>query len=159
MSAVDFWLTLSFLTSPILLIPALAVLTSYLWYANEKKEAAIFAVSYFGGIILNKILKELFQAPRPSDPLIHVSGYGFPSGHAMSAMIFYSLLILLFYKKIKNKIAGNFFVVLNVLIILSVGLSRVMLKVHSVVDVLGGYVMGLLWLFLIFYLFRHKFDR
>ena len=147
MSAVDFWIFVSSLADRNLLLFASVILIIYLFYKKEHKKAILFLVASLGGIVLNKILKEIFQVPRPSDALIPIQGYSFPSGHAMSAVIFYSLLVFIFYKKIKNKIARNIFILANALVILLVGLSRIMLKVHTIYDVMGGYIIGLLWLF------------
>ncbi len=150
MPSVELWIFISSLAGRNFLIVASAALIIYLLYKKEHKKAIVFLTAYLGGIALNKILKELFQVPRPSDALIPIQGYSFPSGHAMSAVIFYSLLVFMFYKKIQNKIARIIFIVANGLIILLVGLSRVMLKVHTIYDVVGGYVIGLLWLFIIY---------
>jgi len=150
MPSVEFWIFLSSLTDRNLLVFGSIILIIYLLYKKEYKNIILFLAAYPGGVVLNKILKELLQIPRPADALIPIQGYGFPSGHAMSAVIFYFLLIFLFYKKIENKAVRNTFIGGNVLIILLVGLSRIMLKVHSLYDVIGGYVMGLLWLFVIY---------
>lgn len=150
MPAVDFWIFISSLAGRNFLIIASIILILYCIYVKRNKDALLIAVSFYGGIVLNKILKELFQVPRPDYPLIPIEGYGFPSGHAMSAVIFYSLLVFLFSKEIKNKIAKVIFITTNILIILLIGLSRIMLNVHSVYDVIGGFIIGLLWLFLVY---------
>ncbi len=157
MSTLDFWVFISALGGRNFLLLPFLFLVLYFLYKKEYTKTILFLVGYLGGIILNKILKEIFQTPRPDNPLIPIEGYGFPSGHAMSAVIFYSLLILLFYKKIKHKFAKITFIVVSILIILLVGLSRIILNVHSVYDILGGYVIGLLWLFLV-YKITAKFD-
>lgn len=150
MPAVDFWIFISSLADRNFLIFASLFLILYCLYEKKNKRAVVIFISYFGGIVLNKILKEIFQIPRPADPLIPVGGYAFPSGHAMNAVIFYSLLIFIFYKIIKNRITRNFFIVVNIFIILLIGLSRIMLQVHYVKDVIGGYIFGLLWLFIVY---------
>ena len=150
MSFIDFWLAVSFLASRIVIVSGSSLLFFYCLHAKKKREAVFILTSISGGVILSYVLKRILQIPRPSDALIPIDGYAFPSGHAMSAVIFYSLLILLFHKKIKNKVAKNSFIFANVLIILLIGLSRVMLKVHYVRDVLAGYVVGLLWICILY---------
>ncbi len=150
MPSVDFWILISSLAERDVLMAVSLVLILYFLYKKEPKNAFLIAVIFYGGIILNKILKEIFQVPRPTAALIPVDGYSFPSGHAMSAVIFYSLLVIIFYKKIENNILKNSFVAVNILIIFLVGLSRIMLKVHSIYDVISGYVFGLLWLFIVY---------
>lgn len=150
MPAVGFWIFISSLVDRDLLIFASLVLILYCLYEKKHTFAALIFITSLGGVVLNKILKEIFQIPRPAEPLISVGGYAFPSGHAMSAAIFYSLLILLFHKKIKNKIARISFIIANISIILLVGLSRIMLRVHTAYDVVGGFVIGLLWLCIVY---------
>lgn len=150
MSSLDFWVFISSLADRNFLIFVSAILIIYFLYKKDHTKAVLLSVTYLGGIVLNKMLKEIFQVPRPANPLITIEGYGFPSGHAMSAVIFYSLLILLLYPKIKNNRIRIIFVTINVFVIILVGLSRIMLNVHSIYDVVGGYVIGLLWLFLVY---------
>ena len=150
MSFIDFWLAISFLASRSVIVSGLLSLFFYCLHAKKKREAVFILISISGGVIISYVLKRILQIPRPNDALIPIEGYAFPSGHAMSAVIFYSMLILLFHKKIKNKVARNSFMVVNILIILLVGLSRVMLKVHTFYDVVGGFMIGLLWIFIVY---------
>lgn len=150
MPFIEFWLAISFLASRTILFPASLLLIFYCLYSKKKKEAAWIAISFYGGIALNYSLKRILQIPRPSDPLIPIDGYSFPSGHAMSAVIFYSLLMIILGKEIKKKSNRYIFIIANIFIILMVGASRIMLKVHYLTDVLGGYLIGLLWLFVIY---------
>lgn len=159
MPAVDFWIFISALADRNFLVVASVILITYLIYKKEHQKAIFFLVANLGGIVLNKILKEIFQVPRPDNPLIPIAGYGFPSGHAMSAVIFYSLLILIFHNKIKNKVVRYGFIVVNVLLILLVGVSRIMLRVHSVVDVIGGFVIGLLWIIFMYKIIGKRHPR
>ena len=72
--------------------------------------------------------------------------YSFPSGHSMSSMIFYGLIIYYICKNMKNKKLKSFLVMLLSSIIFFIGLSRIYLGVHYATDVVGGYVFGLLYL-------------
>ena len=150
MPAITLWVLVSSLVDRNILIFVLLALLIYFLHKRENKTAILIFVAYLGGVLLNKILKEIFQVPRPVDALIQVEGYAFPSGHATSAVIFYSLLILLFHKRIKNKITRSIFIITNVVVMLLVGVSRIMLKVHSFYDVIAGYLFGLLWLFIVY---------
>lgn len=144
----NFWEAISFLSSGGLFASLLLIL--YFLYTKKNKEAILLLVGYYGGIVLNSFLKILFRITRPSDSLISIEGYAFPSGHAMGAVIFYSLLIFFFGKNIKSKLGRITFIFANILVIFLVGLSRIMLKVHYLSDVIVGYVIGLLWLFVVY---------
>lgn len=150
MSVVNFWEIISFLGSGKLLLPVSLGLILYSLYTKKNKEAILLSVGYYGGLILNTFLKQLFRIPRPSDSLISIEGYAFPSGHALSAVIFYSWLVFFFHKKIKNRWGRIAFMIVNILLILVIGLSRLMLKVHHINDVLAGYIIGLFWLLVVY---------
>jgi len=101
-----------------------------------------------GWAIVN-ILKEIFHRARPviHNPLLILHSYSFPSGHAFLAMSFYGLLIFIAFKYIQNLILKWFIIVLLSLLILFVGLSRIYIGVHYPTDVLGGFLLGFLWLY------------
>ena len=96
---------------------------------------------------LNILLKGLVARPRPfDDPLVYASFYSFPSGHAMSAMVFYGFLIhIVFSLEIKSWLK-YVFTLIFVCFSFVIGLSRIYLGVHYASDILGGYFAGLIWL-------------
>ncbi len=91
---------------------------------------------------LNSALKYLFAIPRPSDPRIRIllpeTSPSFPSGHAQGAVVNWGYLAY----RLRNRT----FWIVAVLLILGIGLSRVVLGVHFPQDVLGGWLIGLIWL-------------
>ena len=98
-------------------------------------------------VLLNVILKELVQRPRPEDiNLVVETGFSFPSGHSMVAMAFFGLLVWLVWHYEKDRTmrlacCGGFS-----LIILLIGISRIYLGVHYASDVLAGFCVSLAWL-------------
>ncbi|NMC55729.1 MAG: phosphatase PAP2 family protein [Eubacteriaceae bacterium] len=93
------------------------------------------------------LLKSIFARPRPSNIyLVKVSGYSFPSGHAMTSAAFYGFIIYLIWQTNirKNlKIASTVF--LFILIIL-IGVSRVYLGVHYTSDIAAGFLVSIAYL-------------
>jgi len=89
----------------------------------------------------NDVVKYLFKIPRPGtfDSRIRVltqeTSPSFPSGHSQGAMVNWGYLAYRFRKPVLWVVA--------ILVILSVGLSRVVLGVHFPQDVLGGWLIGL----------------
>lgn len=64
-------------------------------------------------------------------------------------MTLYGLLIILIYRKIqKNSVKWLLIILLSILILI-IGVSRIYLGVHYFTDVLGGYILGLIYLVLI----------
>ena len=81
--------------------------------------------------------------------MIEIGGYSFPSGHAMVSVVLYGLLAYFSYKFIKNKIVKNIIVVINVLLVLLIGISRIYLGVHYFSDVFVGQLISLVLLVII----------
>ncbi|WP_207495712.1 phosphatase PAP2 family protein [Aridibaculum aurantiacum] len=156
------WMTrISFLASRDFLFPAYVVLTAvYLFYVKNKILAAGIALVGLTGYLINLILKSLFRRERPADQLTDfLENFSFPSGHSMSAFIFYGLLIyLLWQTHWKLSIKAIVSVLLSVVALL-IGFSRIYLQVHYTTDVLGGFCVGLAWLLLAVWLLERQEKR
>lgn len=102
---------------------------------------------------LNHFLKSIFQRPRPdvSMHLIEQGGWSFPSGHSITSMVVFGLLIWLVQRNVKNKKAANVLTVLLAIPWLGIGLSRIYVGVHYPTDVLGGWCLGLVILMLMIF--------
>ena len=71
---------------------------------KDKKISVSILLNVIIATILNVLLKNVIQRPRPNElKLIVETGYSFPSGHSMVGMPFYAFLIYLVYKYLKNK--------------------------------------------------------
>lgn len=106
---------------------------------KNKKIGILIWINLAISTILNQILKNIIQRPRPTEfRIINENGYSFPSGHSMASAAFYGFLIYLIYKKVKNKyLKWTLISLLSILIIL-IGASRVYLGVHYTSDVIAG---------------------
>lgn len=98
--------------------------------------------------VLNAIIKGIFQIPRPDEieHLVHADGWSFPSGHSQGAMVLWGWLAF----ELKEKKAY----IVSAILILGVGLSRIYLGVHTPIDVLGGFSVGLITLFVYAWLLK-----
>ena len=114
---------------------------------KNKKLSLGIILNLAGITIINQILKFIFRRERPTGyRLIEMSGYSFPSGHAMASLAFYGLLIYITKRLVKNKYLKILLITLNIAIIILIGVSRIYLGVHYLSDVLTGYSISIIYL-------------
>jgi len=128
-----------------LVVFSLCVALFYLIFKSWKYVAQIAMVMVLA-MSSNLFLKQLINRARPdAEHLVTVETLSYPSGHAMIAMAFYGFLVYLVYQFKINKVLKFALMVFLVLLILSIGISRVYLGVHFPSDVAGGYIAGFIW--------------
>ena len=100
-----------------------------------------------GALILDPVLKSLVGRLRPvlAHPIAHGTGSSFPSGHALGSLVCYGALLLVFLPAARGR-RRIVLIVVVAAIILIVGISRILLGVHYVSDVVGGWAIGVIWL-------------
>ncbi|MGE5701821.1 MAG: phosphatase PAP2 family protein [Clostridia bacterium] len=129
-----------------LIILLLLTVVLMLW-RKKRWEALFLVVAMAGGTIFNQVLKMIFHRERPAlHRLIEESGYSFPSGHSMSAIIFYGMLAVLLVVLVKSAVAKVFLCIGAGTLIVLIGLSRIYLGVHYPSDVLAGFAAGGVWM-------------
>lgn len=114
---------------------------------KDKKMALIIMLNLAIVYLLNVIIKMIIARPRPDMlRLVYETGYSFPSGHAMVATGFYGFLIYIANKKIKNKALRRCITILLTLLIFLIGISRIYLGVHYATDIIGAFIIGIIYL-------------
>jgi membrane-associated phospholipid phosphatase len=103
---------------------------------------------------VNIVLKDLIDSTRPigvpgirSLRVQTANGQSFPSGHTQGATTFWTSCIV--------KVRKKWFYIVGITIILLVGFSRLYLGVHYPVDVIGGLIIGFIWVFISNYIFDY----
>jgi undecaprenyl-diphosphatase len=133
-------------SAPVLGFFVLAV-AGALWARNQHHALALLLAATLGGRLLNALLKDVFERPRPELALrlTEVKSTSFPSGHAMDSAVIYLTLAALLARLVKPRALKLYFLGLAVLLTAVVGFSRVYLGVHYPSDVLAGWTAGLAW--------------
>lgn len=129
-----------------IILSAMIVATLIFLFYRGKNSVLALWITVAGSELFNFLLKVLFQRQRPESALYLEHSLSFPSGHATAAVAFYGFIAYILFKSAKQwttKISVLFF---GFTTILAIGFSRLYLGVHFFSDVLGGYLLGLLWL-------------
>jgi len=106
-----------------------------------------WAVALGGNGVLNPALKQLFARMRPLHAAEGASapGFSFPSGHSSGTVVAFGMLAYLGLRLLPPR--WRLPVLLGaVLLAFSVGVSRIILRVHYASDVAAGFASGMAWL-------------
>ena len=122
-----------------LCIAPLLIKPTRITYGIPVSAGAIFVT------VLNKLIKAAVQRPRPDDVihLIREGGFSFPSGHSITSMFVFGLLICLVRSNVRNKTAANVLTAVLSIPMILIGLSRIYLGVYYPTDVLAGWCLGI----------------
>jgi undecaprenyl-diphosphatase len=138
---------ISLLGKPLLLGICIALGAAFAYWRGRRRLALYLVVTAIGGGLVDSAVKMIVNRPRPEldHPIASAFGKSFPSGHSMSSTVTYGALLLVFLPAVPKAWRWLAFTG-TTLLVLAIGLSRLMLGVHFVSDVLGGYALGLAWL-------------
>lgn len=133
----------------------------FLFYVlGHRVEILIYLAVVYITPILNRLLKLYFQRARPDfHRLIEIGGYSFPSGHAMNAFSFYSILAFLLWRHVPARPGRIVVIFFCSLMILGIGMSRVYLGVHFPSDIIGGFLASGIWAAAVIWFFQRYKER
>ena len=116
-------------------------------------------ISAIASVGINYVLKQIIRRDRPDGlRLVEQGGFSFPSGHTMISVCVYGYLLYLVNSSVKNKILKYILSTILVILILSIGISRVYVGVHYFSDVLAGYLLASVILILVV-VYTNKYFR
>ncbi|OYY49279.1 MAG: hypothetical protein B7X95_01875 [Methylophilaceae bacterium 17-44-8] len=156
-------LILTHMHDPIVICLMVALLALYLIW--KKRWYAVLAVLLVvpGGMLLNLLVKSLFQRARPSfeQPLVLLTTYSFPSGHVAATTFFYGVLAALLISQTPSWRRATCILLIAFSMVLLVAFSRMYLGAHYLSDVLAAFFEGIAWLTLCLtaiytYIFCHE---
>jgi membrane-associated phospholipid phosphatase len=133
------------LTITILAVVAVAFAA---WVWRRWREPMLVAVAVAGEVGIFLVVTLLVDRKRP--PVGHLDAApptsSFPSGHTAAAVALYGALAVLASERARSALVRGLFITLAVVVPLVVATSRMYRGMHYFTDVLGGLVLGWVWL-------------
>ena len=121
-----------------------------LWQAARQRwrRVATLVVCVGGVLALNVLIKNAFQRPRPTfdDPLLTLATYSFPSGHVAGSTVLYGLFVLWVFGRTPRLHWRVLAIDGALVVVVLVALSRMVLGVHYLSDVVAAFAEGMAWL-------------
>ncbi|MCT3038838.1 phosphatase PAP2 family protein [Leuconostoc mesenteroides] len=125
------------------------IVSIFLAYKHCYRELLFLSVNIiFSAGIITQVLKHMITRVRPQPQLIQESGYSFPSGHSMAAILLYGSLIILINYHLKPSLFKTASVIVLTSLIIIIPISRVYVNVHYPSDILAGLSLGYVLLFI-----------
>ena len=136
------------LASPVYIAIPIGISLVYLYFKKEVAYLYALLLTCIGTEGSVFLLKIFINRARPGASIAYYleGSQSFPSGHSAIAIAFFGFVV---YYLIHHIMKGNkkYLVILaGTLLILLIGFSRLYLGVHFLSDVLGGFLIGGLWL-------------
>jgi membrane-associated phospholipid phosphatase len=128
---------------------------SVFYIVRRQVPEACFILATLSVFVLTAVLKVLVARPRPpyffldpADILQSINQYSFPSGHVLFFVVFFGFIAYLAWIH-QTGSARIIVMAICCALIMLIGPSRVYLGAHWASDVLGSYIIGVLWLFVL----------
>jgi len=136
---------ITYLGEPIVFLIIIVIL----YLAYNKKFAKNLLLSLLFSSYCNEWIKSIFQDNRPSHNIepteeygVIEASYGFPSGHSQNGCVFWGYLGNEFKNKYRYKQIPIIPIILSVIIFL-IAISRIIIGVHDLQDIIGGLLIGI----------------
>ncbi len=137
------------------------VVISYLYFGADKVFGRKLLYGFLISTQVNLLGKAIFKDPRPltngteeTNPY-YEEGFGFPSGHAQSSVAFWGYSIA----ATRGRTYSLAVKIVGVAMLVLVPISRLVLGVHDVQDITGGFVIGIVVLLVYLLVEEHLMPR
>ncbi|MCP4763989.1 MAG: phosphatase PAP2 family protein [archaeon] len=134
---------------------AYLVLLALALFAIDWKFGKKLFIGFMINVFFNNLFKDIFKDPRPAtnwpdgiteDPI--ETGFGFPSGHTQNGVGFWGYTLFNYSKNGKPNTINMIFKIVCIVLIVLLPISRVVIGVHDLNDIIGGFVIGMVILIL-----------
>ena len=128
---------------------------SAFYIARRQLPEAGFILATLSVFVLTAVLKVLVARPRPpyffldpADLLPSINQYSYPSGHVLFFVVFFGFVAYLAWLH-QTGLTKMIVIASCSALVLLIGPSRIYLGAHWASDVVGSYIIGVLWLFVL----------
>ncbi|MFT3755866.1 MAG: bifunctional DedA family/phosphatase PAP2 family protein [Pseudoxanthomonas sp.] len=146
---------LACLGDPQVLTPAALLALGYLLWRRRWMAAAHWVAALAFGLALTAWLGAMVDIPKP--PAV-ASGFGFPSIAVTMATIAFGFFAVLIARELPGRNRIWPYLVSGIVVAL-IGFSRLYLGAHWLSDVVGGTLLGVVWLLVLGIAYRRRVDR
>ena len=142
-----FMLAVSWLHGLVVVGSVTGLIAAYLGWRRQRYWSLAFLIAVLGGMVLNVVVKELFQRAPPifDNPLVVLTTFSFPSGHTLAATVFYGTVAAYVSTRVASGAGRAAVQLAALLMVLLVALSRMYLGAHFLTDVLAAIAEGIAW--------------
>jgi membrane-associated phospholipid phosphatase len=128
-------------------VAAAMIASAFLWLERRRRVILALwltwlgaeATSWTGKFLIGRVRPEFIDVAMASSP-------SFPSGHSAMSMAVYGFLAYAIARQLEGRAERRLVLWCAAFLILSIGFSRIFLSVHHASDVLGGFLIGAIWL-------------
>ena len=135
-----------------------ALIVAFVFTVGLRWESVMLVFAAAGVSLLGAAVKIVVHRQRPTSDLVNVfsklNDYSFPSGHVLLFTAFLGFLLFLIYTLARRSWVRTLGLISIGALVALVGLSRIYLGEHWPSDVIGGYLLGSLWLAATIYVYR-----
>ena len=125
---------------------ATLVFTVVLLLTKNYRGTGALLASVLSAAFVNDFIKDWVARERPLHTgIVEAGGYSYLSGHAFVGVATYGLFFYLLVRRTENLWLRVLFGAAGIAYLALAGYSRIYLGVHYVSDVIGGYILGIIW--------------
>ena len=135
------------------LVPIILLASGALW-TRHRRWAGALPLVMLGTAGLQWLAKWMADRPRPN-----LAPLGFPSGHVLSVVVLLGLAAYVLNRARARRAARGLGVATAAILVVLVAVSRLYLEAHWLLDVVGGFLLGLTYLLLLIWMAETRAAR